>query len=215
MRTTVAVILGTVVLTGGLAACAPSDRASTQTGTVQTSTTATTTATTTASTTASSAAPLASTAFAAPAESGTQPTGVTYNAELVPVGSKASVAVNASGGQNRIELTASGLLPGHMYGAHVHTKPCGAKPADSGPHYQDRKDPVTPSVDPAFANPENEVWLDLTTDAEGKATSTATVKWAFRAGEANAVVIHAAHTSSEPGKAGTAGDRLACLTAKF
>jgi Cu-Zn family superoxide dismutase len=213
MRTTVAVILGTVVLTGGLAACAPSDRASTQTGTAQTTTAGTTTGTTTAS--ASSVAPLASTAFAAPAESGTQPTGVTYNAELVPAGSKASVAVDASGGRNRIELTASGLRPGHMYGAHVHTKPCGAKPADSGPHYQDRKDPVTPSVDPAFANPENEVWLDLTTDAEGKATSTATVKWAFRAGEANAVVIHANHTSSEPGKAGTAGDRLACLTAKF
>ena len=74
---------------------------------------------------------------------------------------------------------------------------------------------MTPSVDPKFANADNEVWLDFTTDAQGAGAGRATVKWEFRKGEANAVVIHAAHTSTEHGKAGTAGDRLACLTAQF
>ena len=72
-----------------------------------------------------------------------------------------------------------------------------------------------PSTDPKYANPENEVWLDFQTDAKGDATVASTVPFKFRAGEANAVVIHANHTATEPGKAGTAGDRLACITASF
>ncbi|ONI91465.1 hypothetical protein ALI22I_09010 [Saccharothrix sp. ALI-22-I] len=91
----------------------------------------------------------------------------------------------------------------------MHTKVCGAKPADAGPHYQNEKDPVSPSVDPKYASPDNEIWLDFTTDDKGSATSSATVDWQFRKGDANAIVLHDTHTHTEPGKAGTAGDRLA------
>jgi Cu-Zn family superoxide dismutase len=140
---------------------------------------------------------------------------LTYNTALVPTTGRATVAATAAPNKTTVTLGVTGLQPNHAYGAHVHTKQCGPQPADSGPHYQDKKDPVSPSTDPTYANPNNEVWLDFTTDATGSATTASTVAWNFRAGEANSVVIHAAHTATEPGKAGTAGDRLACITAAF
>ncbi|GAA4804535.1 hypothetical protein GCM10023353_03860 [Tomitella cavernea] len=63
------------------------------------------------------------------------------------------------------------MQPGRDFGAHAHTKPCGPEPSDSGPHYQNVQDPAatadSPSTDPAYANPQNEVWLDFTTDGSG------------------------------------------------
>jgi Cu-Zn family superoxide dismutase len=159
--------------------------------------------------------PVAQVSFAAPSATGAQPGGVTYQTEQVPVGAKATVSTKTDGMTTKISLAVEGLMPNHQYGSHVHTKPCGAKPADSGPHYQDKKDPISPSVDPAYANAQNEIWLDFSTDAKGAATTTATANWLFRKGEANAVVLHASQTSTEHGKAGTAGDRLACVAATF
>ncbi|MFE5563886.1 superoxide dismutase family protein [Amycolatopsis japonica] len=154
--------------------------------------------------------------MAAPRASGAQEAGVTYAPSLVPVGAKVTAGAESTpDGRTRVSLTTSGLVPDHAYGAHVHTRPCGAKAADSGPHYQNMTDPATPSVDPAFANADNEIWLDFTTDSSGAATASATVAWRFRAGAANAVVIHATHTMTMAGKAGTAGDRLACVTNAF
>ncbi|NGY60595.1 superoxide dismutase [Lentzea sp. NEAU-D13] len=198
MRTTVAALVGAVLLTGGLTAC---------------STPAPAPAPTPAP--APAIKPVAEASVAAPAASGDQPKGITYDVARVPLDAKLSTGTSVSDGRTTVELKVFGLLPDTKYGSHVHTKPCGAKPADSGPHYQNEKDPVTPSVDPKYANAQNEIWLDFTTDSTGAATATATVTWAFRKGEANAVVVHASHTSTEHGKAGTAGDRLACLTAQF
>ncbi|MEU0881522.1 superoxide dismutase family protein [Lentzea sp. NPDC005914] len=195
MRTTVAALVGAVLLTGGLAACSSETPSSAPQ--------------------APEIKPVAETAVAEPAASGDQPKGLTYDVKRIPLGAKLSAGSSVENGQTTVELKVSGLLPNTKYGSHVHTKPCGAKPADSGPHYQNDKDPVTPSVDPKFANAENEIWLDFTTDAQGAATGKARVKWEFRKGEANAVIIHATHSSTEHGKAGTAGDRLACLTAQF
>ncbi|MFJ5984848.1 superoxide dismutase family protein [Lentzea sp. NPDC092896] len=196
MRTTVATLAGAVLLTGGLAACSsePAPPSAPQTQAVQ---------------------PVAETDVVAPAASGDQPKGITYDVARIPLGAKLSTGSSVANGHTTVELKVSGLLPNTKYGSHVHTKPCGAKPADSGPHYQNEKDPVSPSVDPKYANAQNEIWLDFTTDAQGAATGTATVKWEFRKGEANAVIVHATHSSTEHGKAGTAGDRLACLTAAF
>ncbi|WP_086669126.1 superoxide dismutase family protein [Lentzea kentuckyensis] len=196
MRTTVAALAGAVLLTGGLAACS-------------------TPSPTQAPAPAPAIKPVAETSVVAPAASGDQPKGITYDVARIPLGAKLSAGSSVSDGRTTVELKVSGLLPNTKYGSHVHTKPCGAKPADSGPHYQNEKDPVTPSVDPKYANAQNEIWLDFTTDAAGAATATAIVKWEFRKGEANAVIVHATHTSAEHGKAGTAGDRLACLTAQF
>ena len=116
-------------------------------------------------------------------------------------------------------LEASGLAPTRDFGVHVHTQPCGPQPSDACPHYQNDVDPAatpqSPSTDPAFANPGNEVWLDITTDGNGNAQASTTVDWEFRDGEANSVVLHAERTKTGPGEAGMAGARLACIDEDF
>lgn len=140
----------------------------------------------------------------------------TYDTNLVPVGATAEVTAQESGTSTTVTLTVAGLLPNRAYGAHAHVNPCGADGMAAGPHYQFQKDPVTPSVDPAFANPQNEIWLDFTTDAAGAGQATTTVPWAFPADRrAQAVIIHEKSTSTEAGKAGTAGTRPACVTVAF
>ncbi|PPK96112.1 Cu-Zn family superoxide dismutase [Kineococcus xinjiangensis] len=136
----------------------------------------------------------------------------TYDPALVPAGARArvvSVSV-APAERTRTRLSVRGLLPDRAYGAHLHVSPCGALPAASGPHYQQVPDPAVPSVDPAYANPVNEVWLDLHTDARGRAVVRASNPWSYREVPAS-LVLHAQHTHTEPGRAGTAGARLACI----
>jgi Cu-Zn family superoxide dismutase len=97
----------------------------------------------------------------------------------------------------------------------VHTKPCGRTGDAAGPHYQHTPDPAAsaspPAVNPSYANPDNEVWLDFTTDATGAATSTASHTWTFL-DQPRSIVLHAERTKTTAGQAGTAGARLACLT---
>ncbi|MFF3753389.1 superoxide dismutase family protein [Streptomyces sp. NPDC002018] len=156
---------------------------------------------------------------------------LTYDVTKVPVGSRVSVVQQsgesdgggdgvhageqADGAATTVLLRVSGLLPDRMYGAHVHTEPCGRAPEAAGPHYQNVMDPNQPSTDPAYANPGNEVWLDFTTDAGGHGTAESRHDWRFRPGGARSLVIHEHHTSTGPGEAGTAGARLACLTVPF
>jgi Cu-Zn family superoxide dismutase len=139
------------------------------------------------------------------------PTAVTYDAQLVPRGAKVLVAA-VSGRRSTVVLVVAGLLPNRTYGAHVHVRPCGATGAVAGPHYQNVVDPVQPSVDPEYANPANESWLDFTTGDRGHGRAVSRVGWEFRAGQANSVVIHERATRTEPGVAGTAGARVACVT---
>jgi Cu-Zn family superoxide dismutase len=144
---------------------------------------------------------------------------VTYDPALVPTGATAEITVSETGselgGGTTVMLVVGGLQKVRAYGAHLHTKPCGAAPADSGPHLQHRPDPAAsaspPSVDPSYANPTNEVWLDFTTDGEGAAQSSATVGWTFDPAP-RSLVIHAQSTRTAPGEAGTAGARVACLS---
>lgn len=144
-------------------------------------------------------------------------TAVTYDTAAVPEGATAEVTVTDDGHGVRVRVVAAGLLPGRAYGAHLHTNPCTADPAGAGPHYQHRVDPAAgpgrPSTDPAYANPENEIWLDLRTDATGSGTASSTHAWSFDRGRAPwSLVLHAEHTHTGHGTAGTAGARLACLT---
>jgi superoxide dismutase, Cu-Zn family len=141
---------------------------------------------------------------------------VTYDEDLVPVGARGTVTSVEGGGSTTVTLEVAGLQPDRRYGAHAHTMACGAEGKAAGPHFQLNQDPVQPSVDPAFANPQNEVWLDLTTDADGTGVASATVPWQFPADRrAESVIIHAMPTATEPGKAGTAGDRAACISVNF
>lgn len=141
---------------------------------------------------------------------------VTYDETLVPVEARAGVTLVGDAGSTTVMLDVSGLRPDRQYGSHVHTMPCGADGMAAGPHFQHEQDPVSPSVDPAFANAGNEIWLDFKTDASGASTVTSTVPWTFTDDRrAKSVIIHAMQTSTEPGKAGTAGDRVACITVDF
>ncbi|WP_326690617.1 superoxide dismutase family protein [Streptomyces sp. NBC_01795] len=141
-----------------------------------------------------------------------RPGAVTYNLRKVPAGADIRAVRRATRHATSVGIVVRGLPAHRTYGAHVHTKPCGARPDDSGPHYQHVKDPVQPSTDPRYANPRNEVWLDFTTNAKGIGTATSRHRWNFRAGEARSIVLHETATHTEPGHAGQAGARLACLT---
>lgn len=140
---------------------------------------------------------------------------VTYDESQVPAGARAKVLSTPLGnGQTKITTVLTGLQPDREYGAHVHTKPCGETGKAAGPHFQQEVDPVQPSVDPAYANPANEVWLDFRTNSAGTAVSHAVGDWQFRGRMANSFVIHEEHTHTAPGEAGEAGARLACLNAQ-
>jgi Cu-Zn family superoxide dismutase len=144
---------------------------------------------------------------------------VTYDPAVAPVGARLSVAVKDDGdGGTTVDLDVEGLLPDRGYAAHAHVKPCGATAADAGPHFQNKADPAAgpgrPSTDPEYANPENEVWLDLHTDADGDGHAEAEVPFAFVENRSpRSVVIHEAETTAtDAGHAGTAGGRAACIT---
>lgn len=140
---------------------------------------------------------------------------VTYDSR-VPEGAKTAIgSIPMPDGSTKIVAKIKGLEPNSEYGAHVHTDPCGPSGDDAGPHFQQVPDPVQPSVDPAYANPENEVWLDFTTDDAGNAVATTQGNWDFEGRMANSFVIHEEHTHTHPGEAGEAGDRLACLNSQY
>ena len=136
---------------------------------------------------------------------------------LAPVGAKLTVTLTPSDGATTGKLEVSGLLPNRGYAVHLHSKPCGSTGEAAGPHFQHHVDPAAtpdkPSTDPAFANPNNEVWLDVQTDANGSGTSTIRVPFVFTDRVPAAVVVHEAmKTETQPGQAGKAGDRIACVT---
>ncbi|OJF12637.1 superoxide dismutase family protein [Couchioplanes caeruleus] len=144
-------------------------------------------------------------------------TAVTYDPALVPAGATATVTVMPAADSTTVQLAVTGLQAGRAYGAHLHVNPCGATGDAAGPHYQQQPDPAAspspPSVDPSFANPRNEVWLDFTTDAQGAATATATQPWTFNPPRTpRSLVIHAETTKTAPGEAGQAGSRAGCLS---
>jgi Cu-Zn family superoxide dismutase len=143
-------------------------------------------------------------------------TAVTYDPALVPVGSRVAVSSATGDDGTVVMLAVRGLMPDRRYGAHAHVESCGDTGDAAGPHFQNEVDPVQPSVDPAFANPQNEIWLDLTTDSAGAGSATATVEWGFeRNRRAKSVVIHEMGTATGPGEAGKAGARPACVDVEF
>jgi Cu-Zn family superoxide dismutase len=139
-------------------------------------------------------------------------------ADAIPAGASAKVtAVYDATGRSTVTLHVRGLQPNTEYGAHAHVKGCSlTDPLASGGHYQHTIAPAGQSTDPAYANPRNEIWLDLTTNAAGNGVARAVVPWQFGSDRpARSVVLHERHTSTAPGQAGTAGARLACLDVDF
>jgi Cu-Zn family superoxide dismutase len=126
----------------------------------------------------------------------------TYNMDFVPAGSHIVVEQHSNRSGTEVTLRVRGMNPGHAYDVHVHQKPCGPSPQDSGSHYQHQ-----PSTDPTHVNPGNEVWLNFTAKPDGKGQARTHHKWSFRAGEASSVVLHRDQSSG--------GERLACFTVPF
>jgi len=150
----------------------------------------------------------------------------TYDGQQVPAGARVVVrAVPTGSHKTVVTLHAWGLLPDETYGAHAHYKPCGATGAAAGAHYQNAQDPAvggsetTASVDPSYANPGNEVWLDLVTNADGNGRAQTVVDWGFRpaaTGGPRSVILHLNPTSTGGAvPPGNAGARLACVTVPF
>jgi Cu-Zn family superoxide dismutase len=140
-------------------------------------------------------------------------TAVSYDSALVRAGATLRLSIAGLGGRTVANMTVTGLVPNHAYGAHLHTKPCGPKAADAGPHYQHIPDPHTPSVDPTYANPQNEVWLDFRTGSDGAGSANAVQQWMFTSdAPARSLVIHEKSTATAKGHAGMAGARVGCLT---
>lgn len=145
---------------------------------------------------------------------------ITYNPELAPIGAVTTgilTVIPLPNGSTRAQLTVFGLLPNRGYAAHAHVNACGATGAAAGPHFQNHLDPAAtpqqPSSDPQYANPSNEIWLDLRTNSAGASTSRTTVPFTFTDRAPGSIVIHEAmQTSTGPGQAGKAGARIACLT---
>lgn len=67
------------------------------------------------------------------------------------------------------------------------------------------------SADPSYANAGNEVWLDVITRTDGRASAVATHPWTFGPAP-RSLVIHANPTRTGSADAGDAGARVACLT---
>ena len=144
---------------------------------------------------------------------------ITYDPAVVPAGATAQAHRSPRPPYGAtVRLTVTGLVPRRAYGAHLHTEPCTATPDEAGPHYQHQPDPKAvaspPSVDPAYANPRNEVWLDFTADAPGRGhrPPAARTGRSTRPHPPRSLIVHAEQTRTGPGKAGTAGPRVACLT---
>jgi Cu-Zn family superoxide dismutase len=107
----------------------------------------------------------------------------TYDPALAPEGARLFVEAGESDGATEVRLEVDGLLPNRGYAAHAHARPCGPTGDAAGPHFQNMVDPAAtpeqPSTDPAYANPGNEIWLDLRTDGEGHAEATTEVPFVF------------------------------------
>lgn len=155
---------------------------------------------------------ISSPAFAAAGQVRAEGDLLAYSSEL-PAGATARVqAVYTPSGQTVVTLHVEGLKPGTDYGAHAHVGLCAAG-VSAGGHYQFVQGGAT---DPAFANQDNEIWLDFTTDETGAATSQTKVSWTFPADRrAKSVVVHAHHTHTGPTDSGVAGARLGCLGVDF
>jgi len=133
---------------------------------------------------------------------------LTYDMTLVPAAARIEVSQHTeASGATTVRLKVAGLKPGYAYGVHVHQKPCAADPTAAGGHYQHLVDPVQPSKDHAYANADNEVWLDVTPGADGAGESSAQHAWGFRRGGASSVVLH--------DERGMSGSRVGCFTVPF
>ncbi|GGM30361.1 superoxide dismutase family protein [Dactylosporangium sucinum] len=139
-----------------------------------------------------------------------------YDPSVVKGTGSAQLAIREDGGHTKVRLDVNGFVPNRGFGAHLHAKPCGPSPEAAGGHFQHQPDPSPGAADPQYANPNNEIWLDFTTNDQGHGEATAEQDWELTPEHRpGSLVIHAATTMTSPGVAGTAGARVACMTITY
>lgn len=129
--------------------------------------------------------------------------GPTFVHDAAYAGVRTQVHSWARGDGTDLRLMVRGLPANRPFGAHVHVAPCGSDPLASGGHYQHGS---------AATLAGREVWLDVTTNADGEGVAKAHIPWLIAAGTAGSVVIHANPTNTTTGAAGA---RLVCTTVPF
>jgi superoxide dismutase, Cu-Zn family len=144
---------------------------------------------------------------------------ITYNPSLAPPDAAVLASVTPAGYSPRTvaTLVVAGLLPNRSYAAAAHTNACGPTGQDAGLYYQNRIDPAASpqaaSTNPRYANPRNEIWLDIHTDPAGQGTSQTTVPFGFTDRRPGSIELHeATATPTAPGQAGETGAPIACVT---
>jgi superoxide dismutase, Cu-Zn family len=143
---------------------------------------------------------------------------ISYNPDLAPIGAAMTATVIPTSEGSMAELTVFGLLPNRAYVAYAYTKACGATVDAAGRRFQNHLDPAAsiraPSTNHEYANPENEIWLDVRTDAAGAGNSRTTVPFILSDRTPGSFVVHDAAPipTEDQGQGGKVGGRVACLT---
>lgn len=142
---------------------------------------------------------------------------ITYDTDLAPIGAAMTGTVIPTSEGSMAQLTVFGLLPNRGYAVYAYANACGASAGAAGRRFQNHLDPTAtsqnPSSDPRYANPDNEIWLDVRTDIAGTGTSHTTVPYTLSDRVPGSLVVHdVVQTPAGPSEPRKAGDRIACLT---
>jgi Cu-Zn family superoxide dismutase len=142
---------------------------------------------------------------------------ITYDPDLAPIGAAMTATIIPTSEGSTAQLTVLGLLPDRGYTVYAYDKACGATPGAAGARFQEHLDPAatsaTPSTDPRYVNPYNEIWLDVQTDDAGTGTSATTIPFVLTDRVPHSIVVHnGMHIPKGPSQAADIGAPIACLT---
>jgi Cu-Zn family superoxide dismutase len=142
---------------------------------------------------------------------------ITYNPDLAPIGAALTATIIPTSEGSTAQLTVLGLLPDRGYTVYAYEKACGPTANAAGARFQNRRDPAAtssaPSTHPQYANPDNEIWLDVRTDDAGTGTSAATLPFVLTDRAPGSLMIYATmRAPQERARAGSIGSPVACLT---
>jgi Cu-Zn family superoxide dismutase len=124
---------------------------------------------------------------------------ITYDRSLAPVGAALTATIIPTSEGSTAELTVFGLLPNRGYLVYAYTQACGATADAAGTRFQNRPDP---GANARTLSADNEIGLEVRTDAAGAGTSHTTVPFVLTERAPGSMVVQ---DSKE-------GGRIACLT---
>jgi hypothetical protein len=124
---------------------------------------------------------------------------ITYDRSLAPVGAALTATIIPTSEGSTAELTVFGLLPHRGYAVYAYTQACGATADAAGTRFQN---PPDPAANARTLSADNEIGLEVRTDAAGAGTSHTTLPFVLTDQVPGSMVVQGS----------TAGGRIACLT---